>query len=1209
MATGTWGDTRTAASANVDNPAIGQLLWRVLKAMGSLKITVAMFSLGIIILFVGTLAQDEEQLKDVKAKYFNSWIAPVDLDVFLPITIWPDHARLPLTIPIPGGATVGLVLLINLIAAKVTRFSMQATGGRFAAGLFFTALGSALLGLVVWTAHQADGLQGEPPFSYDSLWKLCLGLLWVLAAASLAAVLKWPSSTRLGRQVQWLTLIVLAGAGVFYAVTGDQYRINDPGLRIVWQLMKSLVVGLVFLAGFLLLFGKRGGNVLIHLGVALLMLGQFIFGDPQIEERISLYEGQAASVAYRIDECELAIIDSSGQKDRVVSIESRFLERAAGTEKPIEHPDLPVKLLVDRYYVNSALVDLKDLTEQLATAGNGLSIGAMEKPKSGGANSDVNIASAYVTVTPKAGGDSLGTFLVSQFLHDDELTPRVTSETLLVDGKPLQMQLRFAKSVKPYSLRLDDVQRIDYSGTMTPRDYSSFVTITDQQGEGRQQGRIWMNNPMRYQGETFYQSEYASAEQTKIAEKTTLQVVTNAGWLIPYVACVLSGLGMLVHFSGTFARFALRYDRVAGDVAESSASTVDPAKMVARWRSAARQASRGPVRWAIPLLALLLAGLWIGSKARKPSVEPRQFDWYSVGQIPMQHEGRVKPLDSVARNLLQAVSNKAEVRSSSGEKIPASRWLMGLMSEDAAMLRVPCIRIDAKEVLDALGLENREGHRYSYEEVAPGIGAIREELRSLDPENHAKWTFAQKKKAELSSRFGVMELVRFAYRPDLPQVPAGAQGEEAQEQFQRDFRQVFARVQMIEQANPPGIIPPAAPKEEAKGKVVSPERWQAFGPAIFTAFASRLMQMEADQTGVLAFADMVDALRADDARKFNDQVDKFKRWMAESNPEGVRMKKAGFEAWYNHLSPVNFSATLYVVIALVCLASFLIARHPLRRYAFWFCVAAFALHSFAIGARIYISERPPVVNLYSSAVFIGWSVVLAGLIIEALYPIGVSLLVGAVTGFLTLMVAYGLDTSDTMPVLQAVLDTQFWLATHVVSVTLGYGATFFAGALGIAWIAVGLWGLVGRKDAMREATLQATQKLLDRITYGVVCFAIFFSFIGTVLGGLWGDDSWGRFWGWDPKENGALMIVLWNAILLHARWDKLVTTRGFALLAVAGNIITAWSWFGTNQLGIGLHSYGFTNGILMLLGGFVLSQLGIILVGATLLGKPRVESA
>ena len=95
------------------------------------------------------------------------------------------------------------------------------------------------------------------------------------------------------------------------------------------------------------------------------------------------------------------------------------------------------------------------------------------------------------------------------------------------------------------------------------------------------------------------------------------------------------------------------------------------------------------------------------------------------------------------------------------------------------------------------------------------------------------------------------------------------------------------------------------------------------------------------------------------------------------------------------------------------------------------------------------------------------------------------------------------------------------------------------------------------------------------MNYGVVCFALFFSFIGTVLGGLWADDSWGRFWGWDPKENGALMIVLWNAAVLHARWDRWIGPRGFALFTIGGNIVTAWSWFGTNQLGIGLHSYGF----------------------------------
>ena len=162
-------------------------------------------------------------------------------------------------------------------------------------------------------------------------------------------------------------------------------------------------------------------------------------------------------------------------------------------------------------------------------------------------------------------------------------------------------------------------------------------------------------------------------------------------------------------------------------------------------------------------------------------------------------------------------------------------------------------------------------------------------------------------------------------------------------------------------------------------------------------------------------------------------------------------------------------------------------------------------------------------------------------------------------GFLTLLVAHNLSLDgDTFIVLQAVLDTQFWLATHVITINLGYAATYppACGASSTSCCA---------SRVPRSRRRRLAHKLL-RILYGTLCFAIFFSFVGTVLGGLWADDSWGRFWGWDPKENGALMIVLWNALVLHARWGGLVKGRGLANLVVAGNIVTTWSYFGVNEL-------------------------------------------
>jgi ABC-type transport system involved in cytochrome c biogenesis permease subunit len=192
-------------------------------------------------------------------------------------------------------------------------------------------------------------------------------------------------------------------------------------------------------------------------------------------------------------------------------------------------------------------------------------------------------------------------------------------------------------------------------------------------------------------------------------------------------------------------------------------------------------------------------------------------------------------------------------------------------------------------------------------------------------------------------------------------------------------------------------------------------------------------------------------------------------------------------------------------------------------------------------------------------------------------------------GFITLIIAQNLALDgDTMEMMRAVLDTNFWLATHVVVVTLGYASTFVAGFLAVIYIVRGLF---------TKTLDEATGKSLARMIYGIVCFATLFSFVGTVLGGIWADQSWGRFWGWDPKENGALIIVLWNALILHLRWGGMIRERGLVVCAIGGNIVTSWSWFGVNMLGIGLHSYGFTDAAFKWLMMFVISQLGLIVLG------------
>ena len=376
-------------------------------------------------------------------------------------------------------------------------------------------------------------------------------------------------------------------------------------------------------------------------------------------------------------------------------------------------------------------------------------------------------------------------------------------------------------------------------------------------------------------------------------------------------------------------------------------------------------------------------------------------------------------------------------------------------------------------------------------------------------------------------------------------------------------------------------VPPAAGEGES---------WHSVGETILQSVGITKLHPV-----VTMYAQIGNAWRAADRTRFNHQVALLSDWMAQRQPTAT--SRTSFEFLFNQVAPFTHSMVLYVLAFLLACGSWLVWPRTLNRSAFYLLLLALAIHTFGLISRMYLQERPPVTNLYSSAIFIGWGAVIVALILERIFRDGIGAACAGAIGFITLIIAHHLAGSgDTLEMLQAVLDTNIWLATHVVAITTGYSAMFLAGMLAIIYVIRGVF---------TRSLTKRTANSLTRMTYGVVCFATLFSFVGTVLGGIWADQSWGRFWGWDPKENGAVLIVLWCAVILHARWGGFIRQRGLMIMAIFGNVITSFSWFGVNMLGVGLHSYGFMQKAFPWLCGFILSQLALMAVAAMPLERWR----
>ncbi len=540
----------------------------------------------------------------------------------------------------------------------------------------------------------------------------------------------------------------------------------------------------------------------------------------------------------------------------------------------------------------------------------------------------------------------------------------------------------------------------------------------------------------------------------------------------------------------------------------------------------------------LPLVAVLLS-VFVLVRPIMPKGTVGAYNLDALGKLPVSAGGRTKPLDSVARNSLMIVSDRQSA-TLNNQRISAIRWMADVISQRPETESYEVFRIDHPDVRSLLGEVPDKQKRFSFNQLLMHSQAINEQLalvRGIDPKD---FTIYQKHLMELADHVQMFQDIRHRLTPYM--------------------------------------LPPLNPGEN----------WRPLAPEMVVVEGHPDPSVAAQY-----WKKILDAYQQQNPQEFNQQVAEYTTLLNNDMP--AVMRKAKFEVFFNNLQPFYQGTVLYVLAFLLGAGALLVSNEQnsslalaLRRAMVGMIVVTFIVHTFGLAARVYMQGYAPVTNLYSSAVFIGWFAVVMGLFIEWLFKDGLGASLSALVGAVTLIIAHNLADGDTMQMMQAVLDSNFWLATHVIAVTIGYSATFMAGVIAIRYIIQGVY----TKNLTPER-----EKALGKMMYGTIAFALLFSFVGTVLGGIWADQSWGRFWGWDPKENGAVLIVLMNALILHARWGGMIRMRGVAVLAVFGNIVTAWSWFGTNMLGVGLHSYGFMDKAVIWMLIFVGSQLAIMTAG------------
>ncbi len=637
----------------------------------------------------------------------------------------------------------------------------------------------------------------------------------------------------------------------------------------------------------------------------------------------------------------------------------------------------------------------------------------------------------------------------------------------------------------PFALQLLDFAVERYPGSDRPSMFISKVVVVDAEHGVRRAAEVFMNHPLAYRGHRFFQTSYDDDELGSV-----LTVAADPGRTVVYAGFVFLGGGLVLWL-------------------------LMPGLRRGRMPPAPDQ------RVLVSVLGLTLAAvLTSGSSRQEVAARPREAHVRAFAALPvLDADGRVKPMDTFAREIVQKVSGQSRL-----ERLEPAEALLDMMTHPERWQRVPMILVEDHQIRAVLGLSERQKARFADFFAADGRYRLAHFLHAVNRKPAAERDRHDRELLKTDERASICYLIFRGFLPRLLPHPQQPEHSLSYQEVRRELRgEAAARTQSL--------------------------------------YETYLQAVRGAERG----GSWEEATRA--LRRIQDYQQQHAR---ELLPSRSRLQA---EIVLNRLQPFQRLLPVYlamgVVLTALALGMTLSARLPGRQLvavAKGLLLAAFLVHTGALVLRWYAAGHAPWSNAYESMVYIAWAATLAGVVYSrrsVWLPAATCLLAAA-----ALLVAHltGMDPQITplVPVLKS-----GWLVIHVSTITASYGF-FGLGAL-LALVVLTLTvvrtkGSTPRLEPVIGALATDCSRLV-KVGFALLC-------IGTMFGAVWADVSWGRYWGWDPKETWTLITILAYVVTLHlAHTPGVRNPLTFPTLSLVGFASVLMTYFGVNYYLTGLHSY------------------------------------